>query len=138
MNDPVIEFASHEQLNKCLAEWQERLFLSDWIIKASLCEPHEMSDGDRYGECAAGYTKKDASILIMDRRFFPDNAIERYCAEQVLVHELLHCKYVGYEKQCPTIEECFFDVSQHALLEQMAKSLIMAKYNLPYSWFRNF
>lgn len=28
-------------------------------------------------------------------------------------------------------------MNEHALLEQMAKSLIMEKYGIPFSWFKN-
>lgn len=32
-------FNSKEDLNTCLKWWKEKLFLTDWIIKARICEP---------------------------------------------------------------------------------------------------
>lgn len=54
------------------------------------------------------------------------------------MHELLHCKYNILEVENDKYESVYLDVQQHVLLEQMAKSLIMTKYNLDFNWFRNF
>lgn len=40
---PIEVFENQEQLNQSLKEWQSRLFLNDWIIKAYICEPHEFN-----------------------------------------------------------------------------------------------
>ena len=61
----------------------------------------------------------------------------KVCHEQTLVLELLHCKYNIIERS-NEYESKFLDDHQHMLLEQMAKSLIMAKYNIGLEWFINF
>lgn len=32
-------FNSKEELQECLKWWKEKLFLTDWIIKARICGP---------------------------------------------------------------------------------------------------
>lgn len=54
------------------------------------------------------------------------------------MHELLHLKYNLVDASNPSYEEVSLMQTEHMLLEQMAKSLIMAKYNLSYSYFKNF
>lgn len=137
-NEPIIEFKSQEELEASSKEWQSRLFLDDWIIRPTLCAVHEMNSPDNCGECNAETVGQSAVIRILKKEYFPTDAITKYCAEQILVHELLHCKYLSYERDPMTIEADCFDNVQHALLEQMSKSLIMAKYNLPFEWFKNF
>ncbi len=136
--EPIIEFQTQAELDACLAYWQECLFLSSWIIKAELCDVHELSNNQACGECESTPTASTAMIRVLRKEQYPADALEKYCAEQTLVHELLHCKYITIEDSDKSIESCFYDNAQHSLLEQMAKSLIMAKYNLPFSWFKNF
>ena len=93
-------FNSKEELNDCLKWWQEKLFLTDWIIKARISEPCD------------------------------------FINENVLVHELLHCKYNWLANES-FYEGKYVDVMEHGLLEQMAKSLIMAKYDLILDYFND-
>lgn len=39
--------------------------------------------------------------------------------------------------QKESVESVYYDTLEHSLLEQMAKSLIMAKYNIPLNWFES-
>ena len=50
MKSPIMEFQSKEQMYACLKEWQERLFLNDWIIKISLADPSDMKLEEVSGE----------------------------------------------------------------------------------------
>ena len=52
-----------------------------------------------------------------------------------LVHELLHCKYDWMGNQGGTYEGVYLDATEHQKLEEMAKSLIMAKYGVGYDYF---
>ena len=63
--------------------------------------------------------------------------VVKYFAEKTLVHELLHLKYNWFVPQKESVESVYYDTLEHSLLEQMAKSLIMAKYNIPLSWFKS-
>lgn len=128
-------FNSEEELNECLKWWQEKLFLTDWVIKVRISEPCDFIIEDSTGENEFDMINKCCVIRILDQKYYGDR-IMKYCAEKVLVHELLHCKYnwLAYEG---SYEGKYVDVMEHVLLEQMAKSLIMAKYDLSFDYFEN-
>lgn len=128
-------FNSEEELNECLKWWQEKLFLTDWVIKVRISEPCDFITEGSVGENEFDMVNKCCVIRILDQKYYGDR-IMKYCAEKVLVHELLHCKYnwLAYEE---SYEGKYVDVMEHGLLEQMAKSLIMAKYDLSFDYFEN-
>jgi len=136
---PVMEFQDDKQLAEYLVEWQTRLFLDDWIIKAVLCDPGELwgDDGRRAGEIEMKFDKKCARIQIERLTEDTRNRIVKICQERVLVHELLHCKY-NWVYRADTYEAKVLDTLEHQLLEEMSKSLIMAKYKIDHKWFKNF
>lgn len=134
---PIVEFTSLEQAYNCLKEWQERLFLQDWIIKLKLAEPEDMDLKDVCGENVYQIENKCCVIKILKPEFYGDRIV-KYCAEEILIHELLHCKYNWVERDYNSIEVAYFDILEHSLIEQMAKSLLMTKYNLTLDWFKNF
>lgn len=128
-------FGSKEELNTCLKWWQEKLFLTDWIIKARICEPCDFQNEDCMGENSFDMVNKCCVIRILDKKYYGDR-IMKYCAEKVLVHELLHCKY-NWLANDGSYEGKYVDVTEHGLLEQMAKSLIMAKYDVNLDYFND-
>jgi len=128
-------FESQEELNQYMKWWQEKLFLTDWIIKARICEPCDFADGENMGENEFDMVNKCCIIRILDKKYY-GNRIIKYCAEKVLIHELLHLKY-NWLKNENSYEGKYVDVMEHGLLEQMAKSLIMAKYDLSLDYFEN-
>lgn len=132
MEKPIEEFTSKTMLNASLDEWKKALFLDDWIIKAIVCEPNELDEGN-CGENEFDMVNKSCVIRILDKKYY-GKRIMKYCAEKILVHELLHCKYNWL---CPpdTMEGKYMDTLDHSLLEQMAKSLIMVKYGLGLEYF---
>lgn len=129
-------FNTKEELNECMKWWQEKLFLTDWIIKARICEPCDFKDEGNMGENSFDMVNKCCIIRILDKKYYGNDRIMRYCAEKVLVHELLHLKYNWIANE-GSYEGKYVDVMEHGLLEQMAKSLIMAKYNLTLDYFEN-
>lgn len=76
---------------------------------------------------------KCCTIRILDPIYYGERII-KYCAEQILVHELLHCKYNWICNE-NSYEGKYVDVMEHGLLEQMAKSLIMVKYGVGLEYF---
>ena len=136
--EPIIEFKTIKEATDCLKEWQTRLFLDDWIIKIKLCRPDEFIGEDRCGENEYQVTNKSSVIRILKQKFYGDRIV-KFCHEETLIHELLHLKY---GMVCPvdpvSYAEAHLRAHEHMLVEQMAKSLIMAKYNLPFEWFKNF
>ena len=135
---PIIRFESEEHLYASLKEWQDRLFLNDWIIKVSIVDEIYNDEGEQLqGQNSFQVDNKACHIKLLKPNEDAETRIVKFCQEVTLVHELLHCKYNWC--QAPTSHEgVYYDVSEHALIEQMAKSLIMAKYNLPFEWFKNF
>ena len=138
---PIMEFESQEQLQACIEEWKKVLFLQDWIIKGELVYPPFTADDT--GEELAGHN----CFQVVNRCSFiqivkpNDDILDRmvkFCAELTLVHELLHCKYNWTLKDSNSIEYAYYETLEHSLIEQMAKSLIMVKYDLTLEWFQNF
>lgn len=133
MARPIERFVSQDQLNECLKWWQEKLFLTEWIAKARICKPEDFIGTNLIGENEFDMVNKSCVIRILDPKYYGDR-IMIYCGEKVLVHELLHCKYNWLCCE-DTYEGRYVDTAEHGLLEQMAKSLIMAKYDLSLDYF---
>lgn len=130
---PIIEFKNDKELQKCVKYWKNVLYLNDWVIKVLLVD--EMPDDlDSLGLNKNVYCHKTALIRILKGKH-TDEFIKP-CAEKVLIHELLHCKF-EVEIERPTIEELHYMEHQHQDIEFMARSLLMAKYNLNKDWFDN-
>ena len=134
MAKPIMQFKNIAQAKRYLREWQRRLFLEDWTIDLRLVKPKEI-DGFT-GRSYLVFALQSVVIKIAKPNKDNESRIVKFCAEETLIHELLHCKYNILEKD-NTYESTYLDSRQHQLLEQMAKSLIMAKYNLPFKWFSN-
>lgn len=132
---PIEVFSSQDQIDECVKWWQEKLFLTNWIVKAKICSPDEFKGAERIGENEFDMVNQSCVIRILKPEFYGER-IMRYCAEKVLVHELLHCKYNWIYNES-SYEGKYVDTMEHGLLEQMAKSLIMAKYNLTLNYFKS-
>ena len=132
---PIMKFKNDEELMQCLKEWQDRLYLNDWIIKAKLCPLSEM--GNDLGNCdpVMSIKSSDIKICILNEDILHNNLV-KVCHEQTLIHELLECIYerAGGEDLGAIILEEYM----HAQLELMSRSLLMAKYRLTPDWFVNF
>lgn len=138
--EPIMEFQSQEQLQNCIEEWKKVLFLESWVIKGILVDPPLIDDNgtELCGQNNFQICNKCSLIKIVRANDDIRDRIVKYCAEVSLVHELLHCKYNWTYKGSDSIEYAYYDTLEHSLIEEMAKSLIMAKYNLPFEWFKNF
>lgn len=141
MNEPIMEFDNISQAYECLKEWQPRLFLDDWIINLNLADPGTLilKDVPCAGLNEFQLIGKSCIISIEKLNDNTRTRIVKACHEKTLIHELLHLKYnwveIDYNQNIPA---AYYDTLEHSLLEQMAKSLLMAKYNLTFDWFRNF
>jgi len=134
---PVCIIQDQAELDKLLDWWQKKLFLMDWIIKASIVSKEDFDLEDSLGECIMCVEQKAATIHLLDSAEFPKDTIVRLCHEKTLVHELLHCIY-NILQGPETYEARFLDVMEHSQLESMSRSLIMTKYDLTPDWFKNF
>lgn len=131
-----MEFKKERFANEIMRQWQHRLFLNDWTISIHLLDPTEMDNGAA-GTNEFQYENKSSIIKIAKLNDDLKARNQKACHEKTLVHELLHLKYNIVERSSE-YESKFLDIHQHMLLEQMAKSLIMAKYNIGIEWFVNF
>lgn len=136
---PIEIFKNDEQLTKSMLEWKDILMLNDWTITSSLRSLEELSDGDEdadvLGKSKLNQVNKTSAIYVCDGVHRPV-LVERFCAEEILVHELLHCK-LNIVSNEETYEGVMLGLHEHQLLESMAKSLIMARYNLPFSYWKD-
>lgn len=136
---PIDIFESQEQLEKKLREWQHILFLDSWLILAHITDEIVDANGDKV-EDAAGFNtfvfeSSQSSIQILSKQSYEDNGnLYKHCMEKDLVHELLHCKY-AWMQNGGSYEGTYLEAKEHQLLEEMAKSLIMAKYDVGYDYF---
>lgn len=131
MNKPIIKFENEEQAEKCLREWQHRLFLDDWIIKVYLVDCIDNED-DCMGK--VDYEREYLNANIRIKKELNKETVENLCHEKILVHELMHL-VIPQTENPETIELLYWNVNQHQIIERMAKSLIMSKYNLPLDFF---
>jgi hypothetical protein len=93
----------------------------------------------RGGEVCVVHNTNQAIIHILDPQDFNDKTtVGRYCAELLLVHELLHCKLNYHEEETGWSYERFaLDERDHENVDQIARGFIMAKYGVSHDWFEN-
>lgn len=133
--EPIMVFTP-ETLNKSLKWWKKKLFLTDWTIHAKIVPPDEL-DG-LSGNNTFTFEDKSSIIRIADIPIDERSTyVSKICDECTLVHELLHLKYDLFEGSKPSFEKVYVEAMEHQKLEQLAKTLIMIKYNLPFKWFDN-
>ncbi|MDR2007006.1 MAG: hypothetical protein LBP78_07180 [Acidaminococcales bacterium] len=136
---PVLVFKDGAEMNEKLRYWQRLLFLDDWIIKGELTSERLSDDttgAPLRGKCSMVQELKAATIYLYVPQSDFDEEIVKFCHEDILVHELLHCKYNILEAGT-SYEARHLDLREHVLLEEMARSLIMARYNIGFEWFSN-
>jgi len=127
-------FETTEELLKCFKKWQPRLGLSDWNIGLALVEPNDM-DESRAGESDVQWVNKCGTISILKKEYMPKDMLIKQPHESTLIHEMLHFKFFMAEPN--SLEQFYHDTFQHQLLEELAKALFLAEYNLPPKWFAN-
>lgn len=132
--EPKIKFKDKLELNRYLKEWQERLYLNDWIITAELVSYEDLNEFES-GNVLFDVMNSSAKISILsnDKHVNPITGNTKIPEELILVHELLHIVNNLY---CHDDEDYDIYQEKHKKLENMAKSLIMAKYNLSSDWFK--
>ncbi|NCB43259.1 MAG: hypothetical protein EOM59_11640 [Clostridia bacterium] len=135
--EPILQFTSQEQLEQILKEWQHKLGLDDWIIKAEICKILSKPEAD--GQNISDHVNKVALIQLENEKPYiecGDAQVSKAPVEQVLIHELLHCKLGVVWQEDNSIEMATWTLQQHQLIESLSKALIMAKYGLTLEWFK--
>lgn len=126
---PIEFFKDNAQLRERMEYWIPILGLSDWEIAVKLASKEEMAHPNYAGQCSSDHILKSAVILIRNdaKETAKDSYFKQY-QEQVLIHELLHCKLLLFEDKC--YEEAVCETYHHGFIEDMAKAIFYAKYNM--------
>ena len=129
-------FDNLDELMACFKKWQPRLGLSDWNIGLALLPRVEMDDENVAGWSEVQWVNRCGLIEILRKEDMPKDLLIKQVHECTLIHEMLHFKFfsLGIDKG-NSVEETFYDMSQHQLLEELARALFMAEYNLTPEWF---
>lgn len=135
--EPIMEFESIEQAYQCMKEWKEILYLNDWITKLVLLDAPIEDNGMKVcGQVNRITDNKMSIVKVLRKNTEPDN-YKKYCAEQTLVHELMHLALDIADHGTANIEGILYDTHIHQQVELLSRSLIMAKYGLLPEWFSN-
>lgn len=127
-------FDTYEELSECFKKWQRRLGLSDWFIGLALVNPEDMAEEDRAGESDVLWENMCGTISILKKEHMEKkDLIVKQPHEATLIHEMLHFKFLGFKEK--NRDEAFFEVKQHQLLDELARALFLAEYNLQPDWF---
>ncbi len=106
-----------------LAEWQERLGLTDWRIKLKpKCKPEEMELENSAGCTAWSESVKTARIEIIDPKYYGDRIVP-FDFEKTLVHELLHLKTSLVSDSVDKLQERVM----HQMIDDLARAFVSAK-----------
>lgn len=133
MTEPKMFFDTEAELFDCLSKWQKRLGLSDWFIAARLCSESDMKLENAAGESEVQHVNMCGMISILRKEDLPNDLLLKQPHEEVLIHELLHFKFITLEPECR--EDVIYEEHQHQLIELLAKALFLAEYNLQPNWF---
>lgn len=104
-------FENDKQLQDSLEEWQKILRLQDWIVQAKVVRARDMILDESAAAVSWTYSKRMASIQLLDPLDYTSELMEEQDHEISLVHELLHLHYAGFETTSRGTVE-------HALMEQ--------------------
>lgn len=124
MNNYIEKFESVKEIERCAEYYIELLGLQDWRIIFKLTDNF---NPDWMGMCDSEHTAKVACISI---RKTIDN-LDLWCKqpqEEVLIHELLHCKFILPDDD--TLSGVLIYQQGHTLLDDMARAIFKARYNL--------
>lgn len=110
-----------------LKEWQERLGLQDWAIGLRYnCKQDDLELEESCGETHWQATIKTAMIYIVSEKAYGKRMIP-FDFEKTLVHELLHLKFSIIDIGTKSYESAVLDLTQHRLIDDIARALVMAK-----------
>jgi len=128
---PIKKYSTQSSLERDLKYYKNILGLDSWIITIK----QGVIESDILGNCKSNSQLKCAKITLQ-KDINSDEYISRsYYQELTLVHELLHCIMPLADNE--TYESMMLKEQQHTLIEDMAKAIVLARYNLPLSWMEN-
>lgn len=120
----IEKFSSVQEIKETARYYEELLGLQDWMITYKHTD--DLCDPENAGENEVQFVNKFAVIRI--RKTLPDGMIFNQPQELVLIHELLHCKFLSIDNG--TYDGLMLDEYQHQLLNDMARAIFNARYSL--------
>ena len=112
-----------EKGESLLAEWKERLGLTEWRIKlVDNCEPDEMTLENCAGCTDWNETIKTARVEILDPKFYGERIVP-FDYEKTLVHELLHLKTCLVSDKVDDLQARYM----HQMIDDLARAFVDAK-----------
>ena len=106
-----------------LAEWKERLGLTEWRIKlVDNCEPEDMTLEGCAGCTDWSETIKTARIEILNPKFYGERIVP-FDYEKTLVHELLHLKTCLVSDGVEDLQSRYM----HQMIDDLARAFVDAK-----------
>ena len=115
--------AKNDNINDLLKEWQHRLGLGDWhIVLEQECSPNDMTLTGVQGECERDEVNKCGVIRVLCEKDY-GNRILPFDKEKVLVHELMHFKFVFLEMNENELQNRLV----HQYIDDLARALVDAK-----------
>ena len=133
MGKPIEIFKNDEQFQECCKWWQNKLFLNDWFITFKMIEDYIVDDSSGQilsGVCEYEFNNKEATITISNTNKSCDGVYLKNIVEHTIIHELLHLKNEYISDVENPEEKSFHNYISHQSLEEMAKTLLMVKYNI--------
>ena len=121
----VERFTDTSQIKECAKYYIQLLGLQDWRIIYDLTDDFRE---DWAGMNERDYTSKIAKISIRKSMPQDKDMWVKQPHEEVLIHELLHCKFINVSSD--TVEGTMFEQVYHTLLDDMARAILKARYNL--------
>ena len=136
---PIMKFKDEEELIKVCKYYQHKLFLDNWTIKFKFDTDITDDYGSEcYGLTEANNANREAIISINNDSYKLGTELTKNPVELVVIHELLHIFYPMPTQFSETFEGAFYLNEKHKDIESMAKAILMIKYDLDFSWFKNY
>lgn len=112
-----------EKGESLLAEWKERLGLTEWRIKLiDNCEPEEMTIENCAGCTDWSEVSKTARIEIIDPQYYGKRIVP-FDYEKTLIHELLHLKTCLVSDKVDSLQARYM----HQMIDDLARAFVDAK-----------
>jgi hypothetical protein len=112
-----------EKGESLLAEWKERLGLTEWRIKlVDNCEPEEMTIENCAGCTDWSEAIKTARIEIIDPQYYGERIVP-FDYEKTLIHELLHLKTCLVSDKVNALQARYM----HQMIDDLARAFVDAK-----------
>jgi len=129
---PIMEFFNQEEMDICLKEWKHTLGLDDWHIRVCVTYASHLDSLEYTGQNEWSFLHKCSAISLIDKEEYGSRML-KYCAEEILIHELLHL-IIGAESSWEDMNP-YERAHEHQKIENLARSFLCAKYGISLDFF---